>query len=151
MPKLRWIPGGKRRLRNLVLVNPRYQTRYIFYILLTGTVIIGNYTFLLFHSLRNFLAERTPPENLPFVLEDMLLKLAAAAGAFILLLSVVVLVLSHHTAGMMFRFKQVIDAVKAGDTSARISLRKNDDFPETAQAFNEMMDALESKARDNSK
>ena len=53
------------------------------------------------------------------------------------------LVASHKVAGPLYRFKKVMKEVADGDMSVRMKLRKGDQLDDVAEAFNEMMDALE--------
>ena len=53
------------------------------------------------------------------------------------------MIITHRTAGPMFRFRATIDAINSGDDDARIQLRPSDEFQQVANSFNQMMDRIQ--------
>ena len=66
------------------------------------------------------------------------LSLSLCIGLFFVLLT-------HKIVGPLVRFKHVFEAVKQGDYSARVHIRKNDYLHELADSFNAMMDSVEKR------
>src|SRR3990172_1979720 len=55
----------------------------------------------------------------------------------------VLIFLSHRLAGPLYRFENILDAIKKGDLTQRIKLRENDQFVELANSINEHTDTLD--------
>ena len=55
----------------------------------------------------------------------------------------VLIFLSHRLAGPLYRFENILDAIKKGDLTQRFKLRENDQFVELANSINEHTDTLD--------
>lgn len=141
--------NNRRQLKN-ILINPRYQLKYIFWLSATGlllTVINCTIFYVFIKENYSILVELVPmPENVRNQLYSELFQivgyLALVSFIFLLLVSALGLFLSHKTAGPLYHFKRVFTDIKSGRKDARIMLRPGDDFQDVAQSFNEMMNTL---------
>lgn len=132
---------SRRRLRNL-LVDPGFQLRYIFWIPFTGAIVIVLYSVIIYAQFAQNALQAVDPHQAHLFLSEILFKLFFVAITFLIMITGVVFVLSHRTAGALYRYKETFKAIKEGQTEARIQLRKNDEFQPVAAAFNDMMDHL---------
>src|SRR3989337_1178631 len=55
----------------------------------------------------------------------------------------VLIFLSHRLAGPLYRFENILDAIKQGDLTQRFKLRENDQLVELANSINEHTDTLD--------
>lgn len=142
----------KRSLKNLWL-NPAFQGRYIFWVTITGVLLvsINAATFYLF-TRENYaiLVDLSPMTNeakaqLYKELWQIIGYLLGGSFLFLIIVFFVGLFFSHRVAGPLYHFKRVFSEIKNGNTQARIRLRPNDQFKDVAAVFNEMMDKLQGK------
>ena len=71
-------------------------------------------------------------------------KLLGLVGIFFILsLFVVGIVISHKTAGPLYQYKKVLEALFEGDKKARLTTREGDDFKDVALLFNRVIDKLQ--------
>lgn len=144
--------NSKRSLKNLWL-NPGFQGRYIFWISITGLLLVViNASIFYFFTRENYallvdLGPMTAEAKAQLYRElwQIIGYLIIGSFGFLSVVAIVGLIFSHRAAGPIFHFTKVFTEVKNGNTALRIRLRPNDEFKEAAQAFNEMMDSLESK------
>jgi HAMP domain-containing protein len=140
---------NQRRLRNFLL-NPRFQAKTIFWIVLSGLtmfVVCSSVFYVFVRENYQLLVDLAPMTDdvraqLYRELHQILLLLGGFAVVFLAFMAMIGLVISHRTAGPLYRIKRVIEEVALGNPSARIHLRPNDDFQDVAESFNKMMDAL---------
>jgi methyl-accepting chemotaxis protein len=143
--------GGKynRSVKNLV-INARYQMKYIFWLSSTGLVLmLANSATFYFFVKENYdlLVELSPmsdeaKQQLYRELYQIIGYLVVGNLTFLVLISILGLVYSHRTAGPLYHFKRVFNEVKQGNSKARVRLRPTDDFRDVAEAFNDMMDKI---------
>jgi methyl-accepting chemotaxis protein len=140
---------NRRQLKN-ILINPRYQLKYIFWLSVTGlllTIINCSIFYVFIRENYSILVELVPmPANVKDQLYAELFQiigyLALVSLLFLILVGCLGMFLSHKTAGPLYHFKRVFNEIKGGRRDARIMLRPGDDFQDVAQAFNEMMNSL---------
>ncbi|MGE0615823.1 MAG: HAMP domain-containing protein [Bacteriovoracia bacterium] len=144
--------GGRhpgRRVRNL-LINPRYQLKFIFWMTVLGLVlVILNASVFHLYVQRDFEAF-VRISSLPNEVKDTAIAYLNSLGwklmiwsiVFMVLMCSVALLFSHRTAGPMFQMKKVMEKVRDGEVDTRVHLRKEDDFREVAVVLNEMLDKL---------
>jgi signal transduction histidine kinase len=75
-------------------------------------------------------------------LNKILMYLGGCSFFFLIITSLLGIVLSHRTAGPMYRFKLVFHQIQEGDISARIRLRPKDDLRDVADECNKAIDFL---------
>jgi methyl-accepting chemotaxis protein len=142
--------GRHQRSFKNILINPAYQFKYIFWISMTGVILVALNASVFYYYIREnyaLLVDLSPMTDeakaqLYSELNSIILKLSAASFVFLSVVSYFGIVMSHRTAGPMFHFKRVFGQIKDGKTDARIRLRPKDDFQDVATSFNEMMDTL---------
>lgn len=138
----------KNRSLKSILINPKYQLRYIFWLTGTGLILVALNAGLFYSYVSEnyqILVDLSPMTDevkaqLYTELNQVMIKLIGLSLLFLVLVGILGIVFSHRTAGPMFHFKRVFNAVKNGDKSQRVRLRPTDDFQDVAKAFNDMMD-----------
>lgn len=139
-----------RRQWRRFLINPRYQLKYILWIIGTGILLTVLNSSIFYHYIKEnyaILVELAPmTDDARNQLYGELYKIAFAlritSVLFILLVGLWALILTHRTAGPLYHFRRVFNDIKNGNMNARVNLRPGDDFKDVAQSFNEMMDSL---------
>jgi nitrogen fixation/metabolism regulation signal transduction histidine kinase len=133
---------NQRQLKNFI-INRGYQLKQVFWI---ATVMLGlsvSFVSVVMIWIRAIFQEL----NVPMVvdLQGLFWNLVVVVILFVFMSIVFAIVLSHRTAGPMFKFKKVFTEIKEGNLQQRIILRPGDDFREVAEEFNAMMDKVLSK------
>ncbi|MBL6991044.1 MAG: hypothetical protein ISR65_14760 [Bacteriovoracaceae bacterium] len=144
---------AKRKLKNY-LINPKYQLKYVFWLsfgglllsVLNGLVayyyIRENYTVLIdLADITNEIKQMLYGE-----LYDIAYKLIGFTACFMVIITAWGILLSHRTAGILYKMKLVFNQIERGDTSVRLHPRKKDDFKDVAKSFNKMMDSIFKKS-----
>src|SRR5262245_38161198 len=132
--------SNRRQLRNY-LINPKYQLNYTLILVsvavLTVLLVIG--TMILsaksnYDALTN-MAEATAllKAQLRVQLQSTLSLLVIIGSLFIVAIAVFGVIFSHRTAGPLYKYKKVFDEIIAGNKSARIHCRPNDEFLDVAE------------------
>ena len=78
-----------------------------------------------------------------FFLPMLLLSNLIIVGISAVIGIAVLIFLSHRLAGPLYRFENILDAIKKGDLTQRFKLRENDQFVELANSINEHTDTLD--------
>jgi signal peptidase II len=138
---------NRRKLKNYILVNPRFQLRYLLWIVLTGAGILIFYSLLLYLLVKQVYLSVGGEEFARVELQRITIRLALVSMSFVAIIGCIIIVLSHRTAGALYAFQKVFNGIREGNLDLRIQLRKNDDFPEVAQTFNKMMDEIQGKSK----
>ena len=133
---------NQRKLKNFI-INRSYQMKQVAWI---ATVMLGlsvSFVTVVMTWIRAIFQEL----NFPMVvdLQGLFWNLVVVVILFVVMSVLFAVVLSHKTAGPMFKFQQVFTAIKNGDHAKRIVLRPGDDFVEVADEFNAMMDKFLTK------
>ena len=139
----------RRSMRNL-LINKRTQGVVIVLVILSGfAASVCNavlYYIYVKESYDMIFSVTTVPQDLIdnrysdlFYYGLMLLFISFVVTIFI---TVYALVITHRSAGACYRLHVVIEEIKSGKTDARVYLRKNDEYKDLAESFNEMIDSL---------
>lgn len=142
----------KRRLRNL-LINPSYQLKYLFWLTLSGLVLVFLNAYSFYSYTRenyDLLVDLSPMTDeakaqLYLELNQIVFRLGLISVGFLVVAGIIGVVLSHRTAGPMFHFKRVFRSIREGNLNARVHLRPKDDFQDVAKEFNDMMDSVLTK------
>jgi len=140
---------SNRKLRNF-LIHPRYQVKVMSLTAVTGIVmIVANvtifYIFIREHysTLSNAISiSEVLRLQLQSELQEIVLTIILFSIVWLALLCLLTLMITHRSAGPLYRFKCVFDAIRAGKHDTRIVLRPKDDFHEVAESFNSMMETL---------
>lgn len=136
--------------RNTIFIKKSLQLRYMLLILLSVLCGLAIMTFELTATVSN-LFDTHPVLMQPIYDEFFQIATDFFYKILIYLLFVVIIsaVLSHKLAGPVFRFEQVCKAISKGDFSQRVHLRQGDYFVELQDAFNAMMDRVETEINKN--
>lgn len=74
-------------------------------------------------------------------------KLLSVVGLlFIASLFVIGIVISHKTAGPLYQYHKVLEALLNGEQQARITTRDGDDFKEVAVLFNQVIEKMQARS-----
>jgi HAMP domain-containing protein len=140
---------NKRSKKNLLLMAG-FQGRVFFFIILTGFIciainahlyylyVVGSYDFILRHA--NFPQDMI--DDRYSELFTISISLTMLSLLTILLIATWTLFITHRAAGPVYHMNRVINEIRAGNTQARVQLRKKDEFQDLAKSFNELMDEL---------
>lgn len=147
----------QRKISNL-LVNPQFQMRYIFWITGTGFVLVSALNFVFYSFIKeNYLSlvELSPmsdevKKQLFTELNQLVIIIIIFSILFLIFASFVGLVFSHKAAGPIYHIQRVIKEISSGHLNARVHLRPQDEFQETAQDFNNLMDKILTENKNNS-
>ena len=140
----------RRQFRNLWL-HPSYQGQYIGLLILSCSLAMICYgvVFYLFVK-ENFdsLMEVAPlsivaHQNLSNDLSLTIIYLFTASLIFLLFVFLVGLIMSHKVAGPLYRIRQVCVKLNRGDNSARVRIRRNDEFKDVVIYLNYTLDKLQ--------
>jgi len=149
-------PGGQpksgahqRRFKN-ILINPRYQFTYTFWLTASGLLLVLMNALMFYFKIKenyDILVELSPMTDdakaqLYRELRNVIVQLSGTSLIFVGLTGIFGILYSHRTAGPLYHFRRVFEQIRDGNLNARVRLRPNDDFKEVAQSFNEMMDKL---------
>ncbi len=145
---------SQRKLKNF-WINPEFQKKYVKAIFLVGMVLaLLNSAVFYFFTRENYtlLVDLSPmtdevKQQLYSELRWILFFLLAGNGVFLSLVTLLGVVFSHRAAGPMFNLVKTCQKIRDGQTDVRVKFRPGDDFPEVANAVNEMLDALAQNKR----
>lgn len=146
---------NRRSLRGFLL-NPAYQLKFVFLVIGTSLFLAAANAGIFYHFIKEnyaILVDLSPmtdeaKNQLYHELRQIVTILAGVSVAFSAVVGAVALWLSHRTAGPLYRFQKVFTEIQGGNQQLRIHLRPGDDFQEVAQAFNKMMDQMDSAQKD---
>ena len=139
--------------RKKIIVKPDYQLKLaltFFISIIVYSVILGFFIFYPLYSALN--AARTIEEQARVSAMIIFLHKRVWIGFFIVagLAALQTLFLSHRVVGPVYRFEKAVAALKSGNYSLRIRIRKKDEFKEMEGLINELAETLElQKKRDN--
>lgn len=135
--------------RKTILVKKQFQFLYVGYVLFFVVLVAFVSGATVFITLFSMLGEKLSGIYPEGRLVSILGKTMFILGRNILILAPVVifiaLVVSHRIAGPLIRIERIIDEIGRGNFKARLTLRKNDQLKEIAEAINRMSELLQSK------
>ncbi|HRK02862.1 MAG TPA: methyl-accepting chemotaxis protein [Oligoflexia bacterium] len=142
---------NRRAIKNFLIFSD-FQARYIFWMVLSGILLVGINTGIFYSFMSEnyaILVDLSPmtqeAKDLMYAeLNKIVWLLLGSSVGVLALLAILALVFSHRAAGPMFNFMKTFEAIKKGDRNVRVRLRPNDHFQEVAREFNEMMDSITS-------
>ncbi len=140
---------AKRKVSNL-LINPKFQKKYVFWMSSTGIILTCiNATIIYFFTKENYeflveMLEMTDDAKNQMYQElyQIIGLLGISSLVFMIIVSIWGIILSHRVAGPLHKLKMSIDNITNGKTDTRVFFRKNDHFQDLAASFNDMMDEL---------
>jgi signal transduction histidine kinase len=139
--------------RRQYLINPGFQLKFSF--LITLAMFTFNMAFPLFMitmidaAMGHRLIIKNPVavEALQEARSEFILYMVLLEVLFILMTFVLALFHSHKIAGPLYKLRISMAALKQGVLDRHISFRSKDNFPELAEEFNEMSDAIFARRR----
>ena len=140
--------AGKPKGRKQFIVDPRFQYGFLAWmvtlaLVVTGIIYGANYYFFFKYEQRGLEMGLTPDHVFFRLLQeqraDMNVIFVVASLVCIAFLTFAGAILSHRVAGPIYKMRKHIDAVVRNETVQDITFRKNDYFPELAEAFNKLL------------
>ncbi len=129
----------KRSLKNVVLTR-KYHWLYLGKV---TAVSVGMVPILYGYMLSHLFTIHQVDPTFPFRLSATILTLLALITAgLIIYLGVIT---AHRVAGPHIQLQQIFEQVNSGDLEARLSFRGGDRLEDVEEAFNTMMDTLQSR------
>ncbi len=132
--------------RRLLVIDPKLQFRYLILPLLVATTTAAClFALFVLQSDQIRWAVRDDPGLQDEIGRQQLLTALAVGAVLLGHVTLVVwlgLIASHRVAGPLYRLKQAMKQVAAGDMGVRIRLRRKDQLTDVADIFNRMMNAL---------
>ncbi len=135
----------QRAIKNL-WIDTKYQSKYLVLVMIGIVGFMFTVGGLSYQFIESSVADAYRGIQEPNMF-DFVLRLSVIAVVYMLFFVVLIVALTHKSAGAMMQFKKVIGRIHAGDLSARVQLRKKDDFQDVAEQFNQMMDSILAKQR----
>jgi methyl-accepting chemotaxis protein len=148
--------GEQRRYKVNLLLQPALQLKLPVILLLVALGFVAlqvAHTQIAYGKLFEIVLEEAGrPSFLEDLLRDQTDDYLEVTTAFTLLYMFVVVILSvayaHRMVGPMVPIRRQIEALKNGDYSARVTLRKGDAFCELAEDLNELARMLEEQGKE---
>ena len=140
---------AKKIRRRQYFIAPEFQIRYIRFILFVmfGVGALAAYT-VYYKSmilLGGKLANVYPQGRLVAIVKSVNIQIMLSLLLITPLVVIIGLFLSHRMAGPVYRMEKTLTAMGNGDISARITLRKRDEFKSLADRINFVVDSMRSK------
>ncbi len=146
--------------RKIYLINPRFQIKFSLYVCLLLFLSSIIYPITIFELMSNFLSfasknSTTLPQfmaisqNLEDKRNSLIIILTLWQVGFIALAFVVNIFLTHRVAGPLFKLKKFFQAITDGQDNGRLTFRDGDHFPEVATAYNEAMNTLSERHKND--
>jgi methyl-accepting chemotaxis protein len=140
--------GIRRRKMRTLLLNPRYQLKFVFLTVGSSLLLAGANVVVFYHYVQEnyaILVDLSPMTDaakgqLYQELHQIFMVLTTLSVCFGAAFGSLALWFSHRTAGPLYHFKRVFNEISDGKSDLRIHLRPGDEFQDVAKAFNEMMD-----------
>lgn len=152
-PKPKTAPKFKRRR---YIVNPKFQWRFIGFVMLTVVGICGLFFFAIKHNFQKDkelgLVTGLPQdhvyfEHLGLMQSDLTYAFLAVCSILLLVVFLVTLAFSFRVAGPVYRMTQDLLSQKEDNLLNPIQFREYDYFPELADAFNRRLLYMHDLAR----
>lgn len=143
--------GKPRRLFRNLWIHPSYQGKYIGFLILSCLLAMISYGSVFYVFVKeNFdsLMEVAPvsnvaQQNLRGDLNLTIINLLIVSFVFLVFVFVVGLLMSHKVAGPIYKIRQVCSKINRGDKSARVRIRRDDEFKEVVIYLNYTLDRLQ--------
>ena len=136
----------RRKSKNLLL-QPALQLKLPFYLLVLTLVFAGLFAAHGYRSYGRLLTEMKPPPYLDEIVaaqtSDFLIVCGVLTFVYALIVVGLSIVYAHRMVGPMVPFRRQLEALKNGDYSTRVHLRRGDAFEDVARELNELSELLE--------
>jgi hypothetical protein len=148
-------------VRKKLLINKRFQIRFIAFCALTAIVACGAFygaSHYFFYDYLSIAHKNGLPDSNPMVAFASVMSVKMAwlfaliSVGVVAFTSVAGMIYSHRIAGPLHRLRTHCERVAKGETMDDIRFRKEDaSFADVAKAYNRQMDYLRSKIKDDSR
>ena len=147
----------QRRLRNFLL-DPSRQLRsavhfiglYVVYSVLLSSVFLhvtfSQHSFVMTHIGQSEEANFVDMFQNPIIVEG-LIEVSVLFLAFLLVAMTLTILFSHRVFGPLIPIKRQLEALYDGDYSKRVTLRRNDELKDIAEAINRLAERLEEREK----
>ena len=143
----------KRVKRSFFLIDRPFQIKYALFLSLSGGLIAALFGSHIFYFLHEYFKVFMPdyqnnPSAIQFVLteqKNILIYLAALTLLVMSLLFFIGIIVTHRMAGPVMVIRKKMEDLCADNFSARVRLRKGDEFVTLARTFNELAGHLDKK------
>jgi len=141
----------KQYRRRQFIIKKKFQLRYIGLILavMLFSGIVSGYT-IYYNSwmlLGSKLANIYPQARLVDIFNTVNIRLAIAMFFVTMLCAGIAIIASHRIAGPVYRMIKFLEELTKGDYTKRVTLRKNDELQDMAEAINKLVEKLESEKK----
>ena len=135
--------------RSIIIINKKFQFKFAFFVctwifalsMIYPIVIYNIFEFFLKHISEGHTGVLTPDKI--NALESQVIKILGVIQiVFLGITFILTIFLSHRIAGPLYKLRKGMEEVAKGNFDLRISFRKNDNFKELADTFNDMTQAI---------
>ena len=137
-----------KKRRNVLIINPRFQFRFMLYVISFLVALSFIYPLIidgLFDHFTRLLMERGMAMDMDGVRStrnDVFWLLIGVQCTFLLIACVVSFFISHRIAGPLHKLKQTMDSAREGTVNRNLAFRKKDHFQELAESYNALVASL---------
>ncbi len=137
--------------RRVLLINPRFQLRFAFYVCSWLFALSLIYPMLIYNVFEFIIrgAEFDPlgPEygKLQQAKHDVLILLCLLQLVFLTMTFLISLFMSHRIAGPLYKLGQALKSLASGQWKGKLHFRKKDHFQELAEEFSKATAAAQEK------
>lgn len=148
------VENGVKR-RNIFLINRPFQLRFSFYVCswlvalsFVYPLIVNN---LFGYFIRYAFLDPMGPSvaTLQRTRGEVTWLLISVQIIFLFVTFLISIFMSHRIAGPLFKLRKFFAQAKEGDLSPNLQFRKADHFPELAKEYNEMMEGIANRFKNN--
>jgi len=145
--------------RKVILINPRFQWRFIFFSLVIASfqvaVLFGATALFFTKCIEQGKLAGLPANNVYYQLlreQNDLMNWILFGAASISFIAIIVLgiVFSHRIAGPIYRLLEHMRNMEKGEATGDLVFRENDFFPELADTFNAVIKYVRKNSADKS-
>jgi methyl-accepting chemotaxis protein len=142
-----------KNVRRHLIINPRFQFRLSMFIMFVILAVSSGFPFVLlqmFETAGNHaLIMNNPPAQLALedVRREFLFLIISVNSVLVVASFITSIILSHRIAGPMYKLRTAMTNLRLGVLDRHIYFRDKDSFPELAEEFNAMSDAIYSRRK----
>ena len=131
--------SGKKVVRRQYMVKKGFQLRFMTTIIIAMLLIALVTGLSIYYAVMQTLTTQFHGENLALIKHAITYKLFVRSLLLIFAIAILSVFISHRTAGPIYKFEQIIQALVKGKDVQEIKLRKRDEFYELASAINKLI------------
>lgn len=137
-----------KNVRRHLIINPRFQFRFAIFIMLVVLVVCTGFPVVILQMFdtagNHALIMNNPPAQLALedVRREFMFLIISVNSILVFGSFIITLWLTHRIAGPMYKLRTAMTSMRQGVLDRHISFREKDTFPELADEFNAMSDAI---------